>query len=75
MFALFGFGAVGKIIKHKPADRAAIERVMKKEGTMKANGTVSVDTAFDYEINAILRELNAVDAEAAKQLRTLPDEL
>jgi hypothetical protein len=62
-------------IQNKPRmDRAAVEKQMKKDGTMKADGTISVDKDFDTEFNAILKELNSLDAEADVQLTVTPED-
>ncbi len=52
----------------KPLDEARMEERMKKEGTLKADGTIAVDREFDAELNALARELKAIDADVSAEL-------
>ena len=63
--------------RHQPksaSDRADIEQQLKREGLMKADGTISVDKDFDAELNAELKEMNTVDGDTEKELHTLEQE-
>lgn len=73
---MFGWGWFGKWFRNEPRamDREHMEERMKKEGMMKADGTISVDRDFDPELNAMMRDMNADDADADASLQAAPDE-
>lgn len=68
VIAFVGWGWVKERFVPKPLDQARMEERMKKEGTLKADGTIAVDREFDAELNALARELKAIDADVSAEL-------
>ncbi|MCC6934762.1 MAG: hypothetical protein IT406_03705 [Candidatus Yanofskybacteria bacterium] len=66
--AVFGWGWVKQRIMPRPMDRVRMEQQLQKEGVLKSDGTIAADKEFDVELNALARELNALDADAAAEL-------
>lgn len=66
--------AVGAVLWYNSAhapevlEREEMERELKDEGAMNEDGTLTADTEFDTELNAMTKELNAVDSEGGTEL-------
>lgn len=52
-------------------DRAAREQQLKDEGVMQSDGTINADAEFDAELNALQKELNAVESEGGSALDSI----
>ena len=73
VMAIFGMGVMGNWFNTKPQllDRARMEQELKKTGAMKTDGTILVDKDFDGELNAIIREMNAIEKDAGAELEAI----
>ncbi len=71
VLAFFGWGWLSNLFQHgapEGIDKARMEQELKDEGAMKQDGTVKADPELDPELNALTRELNAIEKEDGVQL-------
>ncbi len=72
--AFLGIGSIKNMLPGKsraPLDAAGFERQLKKDGAAQANGTIKVDAQFDVELNAMLKELTAIERESDAELKAI----